>query len=89
MIHVSEKKALNDFKEVRCARPRDLFARYGKRESIGFDSNLEEQVPMNLSKLDSIEYLENYDAMQASRQAGTVAELHDNDSTSSSSEKND
>lgn len=89
MIHVSEKKALNDFKEVRCARPRDLYARYGKRETIGFDSNLEEQVPMNLSKLDSIEYLENYDSMCASRVAGTEAESLGKDSSSSSSDKTD
>lgn len=87
MIHVSKSKELNNFKEVRCARPRDLFARYGKRETIGFDSNLEEQVPMNLNKLDSIEYLENYDAMQASRQAGTEAESLGKDTGSSSSDK--
>lgn len=80
MIHVSEKKALNDFKEVRCVRPRDLFARYGKRETIGFDSNLEEQVPMNMNKLDSIEYLERYDE-EMSRKAGAEAKPNGNDSS--------
>lgn len=66
MIHVVEEKKLNDFKETRCVRPRDLFARYGKRESpISFDSS-EEVVPIGMNKIESIEYLERYDRMMQS-----------------------
>lgn len=69
MIHVVEEKRLNDFKEVRCVKPRDLFARYGKRETImNFDSS-EEPVPIGMNKIDSIEFLEQYDRrMQAESQ---------------------
>ena len=67
MIHVVEEKRLNDFKEVRCIKPRDLFARYGKRESImNFDSS-EEPVPIGMNKIESIEYLEQYDRMMQSQ----------------------
>lgn len=66
MIHVVEEKKLNDFKEVRCVRPRDLFARFGKRESpISFDSS-EDVVPIGMNKIESIEYLERYDRMMQS-----------------------
>lgn len=69
MIFVVEEKRLNDFKEVRCVKPKDLFARYGKRETImNFDS-AEEPVPIGMNKIDSIEFLEQYDRrMQAESQ---------------------
>lgn len=81
MIHVIDELKLNDFKEVHCIRPRDLYSRFGHREpNVNFDSNLEEPVPMNMRKLDSIEYLERYDAImsESSRHAGTEAESNGN-----------
>ena len=77
MIEVIPELRLNEFKEVCCAKPRDLFARFGKRESaVTFDSNLDEPVPIGMSKIESIEYLESYDAImqQSSRQTGTSDE---------------
>ena len=67
MIHVIDELKLNDFKEVHCIKPRDLYTRYGRREVIPTESNLEEPIPMNMRKLDSIEYLERYDEMMQSK----------------------
>ena len=86
MIHVIEELHLNDFKEVHCVRPRDLFTRYGKRlPNVEFDSS-EEVVPMNMSKLESIEYLQQYDRMMqdSTRQGGM-----DNESPGSHDSSND
>lgn len=89
MIHVIDELHLNDFKEVHCVRPRDLFSRFGKRESpISFDSNLDSPVPMNMNKIESIEYLERYDDMmsESSRQAGTDAESNGNNESNDSND---
>lgn len=58
-------KKIHKFKYVHCKRNSDLFAMYGKRESRSVASEDGQIIPMNQSKIDSIEYLERYDQMQA------------------------
>lgn len=73
MIFVVEQKRLNDFKECRCVKAKDLYSRLGHRQpNVDFETN-DEPIPMNMRKLDSIEYLEKYDELM-SREAGTDAE---------------
>lgn len=83
MIHVIDELKLNDFKACHCVRPKDLFARYGKRlVDASYDSS-EEIVPMNLNKLDSIEYLEQYDRMMQNQSN------HDDSTQNHDSQKHD
>lgn len=66
MIHVIDKLHLNDFVEVHIPRPKDLYARFGKRVSnTNFDSS-DDIVPQYMSKMDSLEELAAYDAMMQS-----------------------
>lgn len=62
MIHVIEKLKLNKFRVVHCITPKDLYSRLGHKiqPNTNFDSS-DEVVPMNMNKLDSIEYLQKYD----------------------------
>lgn len=61
MIHVVKEKHLNDFKLVRCVKAKDLFARLGNRvPDTSFESS-DEPIPLNMSKIDSIEFLQKYD----------------------------
>lgn len=63
MIFVVEDKRLNDFKYVHCVKPKDLFSRLGHRvPNTDFNSS-DEPIPMHMSKIQSIEYLERYDRM--------------------------
>lgn len=63
MIHVVKEKHLNDFKFVHCVKPKDLYARLGHRQpNLEFDTQ-DEVVPMHMDKIQSIEYMENYDRM--------------------------
>lgn len=87
MIYVVKEKRLNDFKHVHCIRPRDLFARYGKRElNMTFESS-DEPVPIGMNKIDSLEYLERYDRemqnAERMKSAGTGAESHGKHSSKS------
>lgn len=94
MLFVVKKKRLNDFKEVRTARPRDLYKRYGRREpNTDFESS-DEPIKMNMNTLDSLEYIHKYDTMMAQQElnrgsGGTDAESHGNDSEQSVFEKSD
>ena len=78
MFYVPEKLRLNSFKQCHVARARDLFQRYGRFDSVPTSSD-GQVIPMNMNKLDSLEYLDKYDAYQAEleRQKQTV-----NDSSS-------
>lgn len=76
-----DAKKIHKFKFVHCKRNSDLFAMYGKRESRSVASEDGQIIPMNQSKIDSIEYLERYDQMQRDieiqrelERAGTDAE---------------
>ena len=62
MIFVVKDKHLNDFKEVHCVRPKDLYARLGHRQpDINFESS-DEPIPMNQSKIDAMQsMLSDYD----------------------------
>lgn len=62
MIHVVNEKHLNDFKEVHCVRPKDLYARLGHRQpDTSFESS-DEPIPMNQSKIDAMQsMLSDYD----------------------------
>lgn len=74
MFYVPEKLRLNSFKQCHVARPRDLFQRFGKLDSVPTSSD-GQVIPMNMNKLDSLEFLEKYDEFQAERErAGTAAE---------------
>lgn len=92
MFYVVKKKRLNEFKEVRTARPRDLYKRYGKREvNTDFESS-DEPVRMNMNTLDSLEYISQYDKMMAQHElnrdsGGAEAEPNGNDEKKSDDEK--
>lgn len=62
MIYVVKDKHLNDFKEVHCVRPKDLYARLGYRQpDTSFESS-SEIIPMNQSKIDAMQdMLSDYD----------------------------
>lgn len=86
MIHVVKEKRLNDFKFVRCVKAKDLFARLGNRvPDTSFESS-DEPIPLNMSKIDSIEYLQRYDERlqyEAQREsAGADASPQGDDSSS-------
>lgn len=85
MFFVPDKSKLNGFKSVHVARGCDLFARFGKLESVPSTSD-GQVIPMNMNKLDSLEYLDKYDAHQAEleRQKYTV-----NDSSVNQHSQND
>lgn len=73
MIHVVKEKRLNDFKQVHCVQVKDLFSRLGSRVPNTEFTSSDEPIPMNMSKIDSIEYLESYDArMQAIQQSEQI-----------------
>lgn len=78
MIHVVKEKHLNDFKLVRCVKAKDLFARLGNRApDTNFESS-DEPIPLNMSKIDSIEYLQKYDErMQYEASQNTATSLDD------------
>lgn len=73
MFYVPEKMRLNCFKQCHVARARDLFQRFGKLDSVPTSSD-GQVIPMNMNKIDSLEYLYKYDAYQAEleRQNQTV-----------------
>lgn len=94
MLYVVKKKRLNEFKEVRTARPRDLYKRYGKREVNNNFESSDEPVKMNMNTLDSLEYISQYDKMMAQQElnrgsGGTEAESHGNDDNKSEDVKPD
>lgn len=84
MIFVVKEKHLNDFKEVHCVRPKDLYARLGHRQpDTSFESS-DELIPMNQSKIDVMQdLLSDYDSyMQEQSQrdsAGADASPQGND----------
>lgn len=89
MIHVIEKLKLNKFREVHCICPKDLYSRLGHKiqPNVQFESS-DEVVPMNMNKLDSIEYLQRYDEQMQSEynqreSAGTDATSKGNDNSDS------
>lgn len=57
MLVIDELK-LNRHKFVKLPKNRDLFARVGERLPSSFPSS-EKPVPLNMSKLDQVEYLDN------------------------------
>lgn len=63
MLCSKEIKAMNTFKRVHLQRGRDLFARLGPRLSDASRnaSNIEESIPIGLTKMESLEYLQAYD----------------------------
>lgn len=94
MFYVVKKKQLNGFKEVRTARPRDLYKRYGKREVNNNFESSDEPVVMNMNTLDSLEYIHHYDKMMAQQEfnrdsGGSDAETHGNDDNKSEDVKSD
>lgn len=94
MFVVVKKKQLNCFKEVYTARPRDLYMRFGKRESnMNFDSS-DEPVRMNMNTLDSLEYIQEYDRQMALQESnresgGTEAESNGKNDIDSNDEMSD
>lgn len=64
MFFVPDKSKLNNFKLVHVSRGCDLFSRFGKLESVPSSSD-GQVIPMNMNKLDSLEFLDKYDAYQA------------------------
>lgn len=87
MIFVVKEKHLNDFQQVHCVRPKDLYARLGHRQP---DTNFEcssEPIPMNQSKIDAMQdILSDYDRYmqyQANSNAGeNQNETQSNDDSS-------
>lgn len=61
MIKIVDKKKLNKHSKCSVSRPRDLYRRYGNRIVDSSFESAEDVVPMNLSKLESMEYLDVYD----------------------------
>lgn len=63
----------NVFKQVHLQRGRDLFARVGKRIIPPDITSDGEIVPMNMDKIDSIEFLDRYDAILLEKERERVA----------------
>lgn len=63
MLCSKEIKAMNSFKRVHLQRGRDLFARFGPRLSDASRnaSNIDESIPIGLTKMESLEYIQAYD----------------------------
>lgn len=55
MIFVVKEKHLNDFQEVHCVRPKDLYARLGHRQPDTSFECSDEPISMNQSKIDSMQ----------------------------------
>lgn len=83
MIHVVKEKHLNDFKQVHCVRPKDLYARLGHRQpDTNFESS-EELIPMNQSKIDAMQsMLSDYDRYM--QEQASKNDLNENDNFESS-----
>lgn len=82
MIHVVKEKHLNDFKQVHCVRPKDLYSRLGHRTpNVDFNSS-HEPIPMNQSKIDAMQsFLNDYDNYMQ-EQANKTTDEHSNESQS-------
>ena len=71
---------LQRMKQVHTIKPRDLYARYGKRLSLNsnFEATDEPVVDTFTDKLSALEFISAYDKQmareEASRKAGTIAE---------------
>lgn len=86
MIHVVKEKHLNDFKFVHCVKPKDLYARLGHRQpNLEFDTQ-DEIVPMHMDKIQSIEYMENYDRMMQESSKSNESQSNEISDDSSTSE---
>lgn len=86
MIHVIEKLKLNKFRVVHCITPKDLYSRLGHKiqPNTEFDSS-DEVVPMNMNKLDSIEFLQSFDEhMQTAAQSKDTSNVGENGNFSDS-----
>lgn len=72
-MYTPKQNRKNVFKQVHLQRGRDLFSRVGKRIAPEAITSNGEIIPMNMDKIDAVEFLDQYDAMQAERErAGTM-----------------
>lgn len=93
MFVVDKKRKINAYKRCHIPSGQDLFSRFGQRLPQSFEGeDSGEVIPMNMSKLDSIEYLQRYDAYMNRRDqyeaAQSEAETQGNNQSQSSAEDN-
>lgn len=86
MIYVIPELRLNDFKECYVAKPKDIFSRIGKRQSPTSFESSDETVLMNMNKIDSLAYMDDYDAYMQS-QIDTSAQQGGTDTSSPGDEQ--
>lgn len=66
-MYVPKKSRLNGFKQVHVPRACNLFARFGKMSSnIGTSDGV--AIPMNMNKLDYMDFVDDYDRMMSERE---------------------
>lgn len=78
-MYVPKKSRLNGFKQVHVPRACNLFARFGKMSSnIGTSDGV--AIPMNMNKLDYMDFVDDYDRMMNERErAGSDASPNGDD----------
>lgn len=77
-MYVPKKSRLNGFKHVHVPRACHLFARFGKMSSnIGTSDGV--AIPMNMNKLDYMDFVDDYDRMMSERE--NVSEVQEGNFT--------